>query len=185
MGCSIDHFNADFRTKEAAIKFINIFNNELKEDVDVSFVLEEENIQFRFGQYSLDLEGEPWFLQVNRGVQIAPIVERFLKENPDETFYGFYSCAFTNCGDTTYIEYTYNNGILTIDTRWGELPYETYCEECGYDAEEDFDEDSENEDAGYIVKLETWEEGTVYKCPECGAEIEFEATHEIVNIAIK
>lgn len=185
MSCTIDRFNADFGTKEHAIAFIKLFNEMLKGDLCVTYEMAESDVVYKYGKYSLEIEESPWFIMVERGAQLQPVVERFLKENQDADFYAFYSCAFTNCGDTTYIDYSYNDGVLTIDTRWGELPYETYCEECGYDAEEDFDEDDEDEEVRYIVDLETWEEDKTYKCPQCGAIIEFEAAHDVKKIKIK
>lgn len=177
MSCTIDVFNADFGTKDHALAFIKLFNEMLKEDLYIAHEISERDIEFKFDQYSISIDESPLFSMAERGGQLLPVIKRFLLENPDAIFSAYYSCSFTNCGDTTYIECTYNDGILTIETRWGELPYETYCEECEYDSDE--------EDEDYIVDLATWEEDKIYKCPNCGAVIEFEAEHDIQKIKIK
>lgn len=185
MSCTIDIFKADFGTQEHAVKFVKLFNEMLEEDLcDVS-VVSSEDVENGHGYYSINIEGSPLFVEVQRGDQLLPVIERFLKENQDAEFSAFYSCAFSNCGDTTYIDYSYSDGVLTVVTRWGELPYETYCEECDYDSYEDCDDDEEaDESTRYLVDLETWEPDEEYKCPNCGAIIEFEATKYIDKIQI-
>ena len=105
MSCTVDTFNADFGTKGHALAFIQVFNEMLKDDLYVNHEMGERDIEFKFDQYSISIDESPWFTMAERGGQLRPVIERFLRENPDVSFYAYYSCAFTNCGDTTYIDY--------------------------------------------------------------------------------
>lgn len=182
MGYTIDIFNADFSSEKHALTFVGIFNEMLLDDLCGSYSLCDRDVQRIGDSYHINIEGSPLFVDAERGDQLTPVIERFLKENQDAEFSAHYSCAFSNCGDTTYIDFEYNDGVLTVDTRWGEMPYETYCEECDYDSEEDFED--EDEEIKYLVDLETWEPDKEYRCPQCGAIIEFEATRYVEEIPI-
>lgn len=177
MGCVFEKVNLNFGSREHALKFIALYNEMLKDEIYDA--LSESDAQVCDFGCDIHLDDTPIFKSIDRGEQLDDVVERFLNENPDASFYADYECSFSNCGDTTITTYEYVNGVLTIDYRWGELPYENYCEECDYDSFEDEDGDEEP-----IVRLEDWEEGKVYTCPQCGAVIPFEATRDIQRIKI-
>jgi hypothetical protein len=177
MGCVFETVNVYFGNKNHATNFINIFNEMLKDEIYEE--LTEDCVRVQDSGCSIYLNDTPIFKSIERGEQLNDVIVRFLKENPAAEFSADYYCAFSNCGDTTITTYEYAEGILTIDYRSGELPYESYCEECDYDSLETDDDDAEP-----IVRLEDWEEDKVYTCPNCGAVIEFDAYHCVNRIQI-
>ena len=178
MGCVFEKVNLNFGNKEHALKFIGLYNEMLKDEIYDT--LSEDDVRVRASDCAIYLDDTPIFKSIDRGEQLNDVVERFLTENSDAEFSADYECSFSNCGDTTITTYEYENGVLTIDYRWGELPYENYCEECEYDSFENEDGDEEP-----IVRLEDWEPDQVYTCPNCGAVIPFEAGRDIQKIKIK
>jgi hypothetical protein len=177
MGCVFETVDIRFGNREHAINFINIYNEMLKDEIYDN--LTENDVRVGDSGCTIHLDDTPIFKSIERGEQLNDVVERFLNENSDAEFSADYYCAFSNCGDTTITTYEYDDGILTIDYRGGELPYESYCEECEYDSLETDDDDAEP-----IVRLEDWEPDKVYTCPNCGAVIEFEACHFVNRIQI-
>lgn len=178
MGCIFEKVNLNFGSKEHALNFIDLYNEMLKEDIYDE--LTENDVWVSDSGCSIHLDDTPIFKPMERGELLNDVAERFLNENPDAKFSADYECSFSNCGDTTITTYEYVNGVLTIYCRWGELPYENYCEECEYDSFEDEDGDGEP-----IVRLEDWEPDKEYTCPQCGAVIPFEAGRFVQNIPIK
>ena len=178
MGCTHEIINAHLGSEQSVKNFVDVFNDMLKDELDWKLQVDDFKRDNLFG-YELNLDESPLFVNIERGGQFERVVKEFLKANPTAVFSANYYCAFSNCGDTTITTYEYNDGILTIDYRSGDMPYETYCEECEYDSLETDDDDAEP-----IVRLEDWEEGKVYTCPNCGTVIEFEAYHCVERIQI-
>ena len=106
---------------------------------------------------------------MENGTQFKRVVFEYLKAVPDCEFYAQYGCTFDNCGagvDTTYI---YKNKTLKIVDKYSEDAYIDYCSECDSELY-----DNENSSNSVPYRLEDWEENTEYKCPNCGANIEWE-----------
>ena len=175
MGCTFDCITIKIKQEEKVQAFIDLFNSIIKEDLydedlelDMSYCEQEDDM------FVIGIEDEPLFHCCEYGEQLLPLFEQFLKENPDVGFEATYECTFSNCGDMVFNEYTYEDGVLVIKSKHSEFPYLTNCPECGYEAEED------NE----IMTLNDWQEGMVCVCPECKAEIPYEASVDINRIVI-
>ena len=175
MGCSIDRFNVFFKDENMATKFTNMFSLEFKDKIGNIWGLAPSKLQ-ETGEFCISATGEPMYLEPDYCENIIIVVEKFLKENQDAYLYGNAEQMWSNCGDTTIKEFSYNpdTHILHVETRGAEIPYICECDECGYECEDD----------EYIARMETHEEGQTYVCPECGEEIEFEVyiSEENINI---
>lgn len=177
MGCTRDYVNINLKTKEMAETALKLFAELLKEDLygdffDINYI----NIEEKENGFWFYIDEEPLFKTWDAGEQIKYFVEEFVKKFPDEPFYLDDTESFNNCGDTTYYEYKYDEKlkeltIRTVYSEWGEGLYD--CPEC----EECFEE--------ALVYLENYEEGKTYICPECGAEIMFDAKETIEKIKLE
>ena len=175
MGCTFDKIMVQIDREDALESFVNIFNTVLKDDLydeDDRIILED--FEDEGDCYILDKEAEPLFSYSDAGQQLNPMFEQFLRDNPDVEFYAEYECSFSNCSDHIFSKFEYEGGVLNITTRSADSLYVRECPECGYQAE---DEDE-------LVSIDTWEEGMVCTCPDCGAEIPYTANEDVVAIVI-
>lgn len=166
MGCSYDMLGAIIHRKEDIKTFVEIFNEELKYDIDGidpdgDGFLNENDFESDGNSYSTFIAAEPLFNEMENGAQFKRVVLEYLKAVPDCEFYAHYGCTFDNCGDGIDTVYMYENKTLKIIDKYSNNADIGYCPEC----------DSEFYDAPY--RLEDWEENTEYKCPNCGANIKW------------
>ena len=175
MGCSFDRVMIQISEEEALESFVDLFNTILKDELyDEDDRIIVEDFEDEGDWYVLNLEAEPLFSYIDYGQQLNPLFEQFLRDNPDVDFYAEYACDFSNCGDQVFNKYEYEGGVLTITSRSSDSYGVKVCEECGYESEED---------EGF-VSIDTWEEGMVCTCPECGAEIPYSAGEDVTSIVI-
>lgn len=176
MGCTCDYVNINLKTREMAETALKLFAELLEEDLYGSFFdIDEIDIEEKEDGFWVRFEEEPLFNTWDDGEQIKLFVKEFIKKFPDEPFYLDNTTSFNNCGDTYYYEYIYdeNKKQLTIRTIYSEDSGLYYCPEC----EEYFDDP--------LVYIDEYKKGETYTCPECGAEIEYDADETIQKIKLE
>lgn len=175
MGCTRDTINMIVKSKEMAEKAMKLFNEVLKDELYFHFEIEEDDIREEDDCFIIEIDEEPLFLTWEGNEQVAFFVKEFILQNPKESFYLENTTSFSNCGDTNYYEYTYDekNKELTIRTVFAEFDSLYMCPEC----EEDFEE--------ALVYIEDYKKGETYTCPYCGETITFDAAECITKIKLE
>ena len=182
MGCSHDCININLKTEEMAKNAIRLFGELLEEDLEKDlksrfFHVDEMNMKETEDGFWFYIDEEPLFNNWDSGENINYFVKEFIKRYSDEYFYLSNTTTFNNCGDTTYCKYEYDekNKELTIKTvysEWGDGLYD--CPEC----QEDFDGEA-------LVYIEDYEDGKTYLCPNCHAEVTFDAEQYVEKIKLE
>lgn len=172
MGCSFDRINATFNKKEHTKIFADIYNEKLEDDLywgEDDFLTEDDFTLLDNGHYSLWVEDEPLFRTMENGDQLVDVIYSYLEAVPDYPFYLEYECTFNNCGAIVFTTYDYKDGTLKIVDKNSEDSYLDYCPECEWEAYDDEEMDGEA-----LCTIDEWEEGKEYKCPNCGAILDWE-----------
>lgn len=172
MGCSFDRIGVTIDKKENVKTFVEIYNRELEEDLywgEDDFI-DEECFEYHDGiGYMMFVENEPLFKTMYDGAQFKDVVFAYLEAVPDCKFSAWYECTFNNCGAIVYTTYEYADDILKIVDKNSEESDMSYCPECEWDAYEDEDFDDET-----LCLIEDWDPDAEYKCPNCGAVLEWD-----------
>lgn len=184
MGCSFDRLGATIMRKQDVKTFIEIFNRELKDslyDEEDAFIDESNFEELAAGIYIMSVEQEPLFKMMENGAPYEDMLMEYLKAVPDAQFYAWYECTFNNCGDIVHHEYHYNDHVLKIERRYADNAYLDYCAECDWEAysDEELDDDT-------LCLIEDYDPEKEYKCPNCGAVLEWDVdiineTHTLVD----
>lgn len=173
MGCSYDRFNAMLPSETHAEAFAELFNQMLKEELywgEDSFITPNNFSCGLCEEYYIDVDDEPLFNMMDNGSQLVNVILEYIKCFPDDEFSANYYCTFNNCGAVFMTDYKYNgNRRLRLEHRWSENESLSYCNEC----DTAFWENP-------ICTIEDYEEGEVYHCSNCGAELEWDANIEEV-----
>lgn len=173
MGCSYDKFHADFAKKEHAKIFSEIFNEKLKDQLywgERSFLNEDSFSLDNYGNnYSLWIDDEPLFKTMEDGYQFVEVIFAYLEAVPDLPFWAEYECTFNNCGAIVSTTYDYSDGKLTVINKYSDDSQLDYCPECDWDSYED-----EKFNGEPLCTIDEWEEGETYRCPQCGAVLEWD-----------
>lgn len=172
MGCSFDRFYATFKKKEDTKVFTEIYNEKLKDDLywgEDDFLSEDDFLLDAIGNYDLGIEAEPLFKMMENGAQFVDVIFAYLESVPNEPFYAEYECTFNNCGAIVFTTYEYANGELKITDKNSEDSYLDYCPECEWCA---YDDDDFEDEA--ICTIDEWDENEIYRCPKCGAILEWD-----------
>lgn len=171
MGCSFDRIGVTIDKKENIKTFVDIFNEELKDALywpEDQFIHEDIFEEDELGNYYADIEDEPLFNMMENGAQLVNVVHKYLETVPDCKFSLWYECTFNNCGAIVYTTYEYSDYTLEVVDKDSEGPDLSYCPECEWDA---YDDDCEDD---ALCTIDTWEPDKEYKCPQCGAVLDWE-----------
>ncbi|MBR4027149.1 MAG: hypothetical protein IKJ01_06280 [Lachnospiraceae bacterium] len=165
MGCTYDVINVTVKNEEDAKIFVETFNEIMPEYLyDEEIELSFEDIREECGFFNIGIGQEPLFRRYEQGEQVTELLLEFLKRAPEADCFAEHYCTFNNCGDALFLEYQYKDKVLHIREVYAESNALDYCEECD---EEFYDEP--------LCTIDDFEVGKIYKCPNCGAELTFEA----------
>lgn len=176
--CTFDGLSIHLADEEMIKPFITAFIDAIRDelyDSDLADNFDESWFQEDDLGWSTYLEEEPMFSSCEYGAQVEDGIVAFLKKYPNAQLSASYECTFSNCGDQVINEYSYENGILTVVEKHSETPYADNCPHCGH-------EDNIEE---YVACLENWSEDSPCICPECGEEIDLNASQTVRTIDIK
>lgn len=181
MGCSCDKIHVGIKNEEHAKAFSEMFYEEIKALLyGLPWCSKPEHFQFTKGsdgRFWMDVDGEPLYSVCDYCDNATMVVKNFLHKYPEADLEANLEESFNNCGDTHLVTMRWDPSeqILHYEYRGSDMPYIDYCEECDYDCNEcPEDEDEDTWEETYIARLETHEPGTVYHCPNCGCEIEYD-----------
>lgn len=162
MGCTYDAVTVMMKEKVHLEKFIEMFNELLKEEWDEDYELFADEIEEWDGMFQIQAEEEPMFSVYEEGEQIESIVYEFFKKVPNAEGLVEYDCTFNNCADALCVEWEYKNEKLIV-TRWyGDTDGISYCPKCDTDFEEP------------LCTLKDYDPEADYICPECNAKLEMD-----------
>ena len=171
MGCSFDRIGITIDKKENIKTFVEIFNREMEEHLycgSDQYINEEEFEEEFFGYY-LQIEEEPIFAIMEAGAQLIDVVYPYLEAVPDCEFSLWFEATYNNCGAINYTEYKYKDHVLKIVDKDSEESGIGYCPECEWDIYEDDDCDEDS-----LCTIDEWDPNEGYKCPQCGAALEWD-----------
>jgi hypothetical protein len=181
MGCSCDIVRVGFKNEEHAKFFAEMFYEELKDELyGLPWCSKPEHFKVTKDldeRFWMCVESEPIYRSCDYCDNGVYVVRKFLHKYPEADLYASLEESFNNCGDTHMVTMNWNpdERILHYEYRGADIPYIDYCDECDYDCNEcPEDEDEETWTEQYIAHMETHEPGTVYHCPNCGCEIEYD-----------
>lgn len=154
MGCSYDRFYTVVHSEEVAKKFVDIFMDVLKDDLECSspcFIRKTAP-----GEYRIEADEYPLFNEMRQGAQLHKFVFAYLKAVPDIPFHATYKGTYDNCGACDTTEYSYKDGRLDIQETHSEGSFDDESAGCCYNC-------------GF-----TWDpyEEALDVCPQCGEEFE-------------
>lgn len=173
MGCSYDMLGATIRRKEDIKTFVEIFNEELKYDIDGidpdgDGFLNENDFESDGNSYSTFIAAEPLFNEMENGAQFKRVVLEYLKAVPDVPFSAWYRCTYDNCGAIDTSNYNYSDGVLKIESRHSKDSELDWCRTCDWNAYED------DVYTDVVCTAEEYEPDKEYSCPKCGASLKFD-----------
>lgn len=176
MGCTYDVVSARFNNKDDAKKFLEAFNEILRDDFydsDFDAIVGHIHKTDEYGREHIMMDVEPMF-KLAEGCEIMEyFAVEFAKRYPEIKFHIFYECTYNNCPDAIIAEFDYDgDGIIKFKGTYGEDSGIYMCPEC----EAEFDE--------ALVYLDDYNPNEKYFCPECGEEIEFDVSFEEREIVV-
>ena len=170
MGCSYDVIRAKVRVQDRAT-FVTMYNEILKDELydDVSFAspdcFDDKVVD---GRVNFVIDQNPLFKIMEEGNQVTDFFCKYLFETKDEGFTAEYECTYDDCGAMVVRKCSYQDEILTIESKLAEEGYLMECPECGY-------EDTSKE---HLLDLHTWTPDKEMTCPECEAILELSDVQE-------
>ena len=88
MGCTRDTINMIVKSKEMAIKAINLFNEILKDELYFNFEIEEDSIREEQDCCIIEIDEEPLFITWDGNEQIVIFIKEFISKKAE------YPCLF-------------------------------------------------------------------------------------------
>lgn len=178
MGCTYDAINVVLKNRSCLDNFLEEFYKFFKD------YLYEKNYQIHptsiFNpnpktECYINIQEEPLFKTNEGGAQVDAFVREYLKKYSDVDFKLSYTQEELSCDGAMNINYKYNSETkeLNIEKKYADNISITYCPDCC----EDFEE--------AIAYLDEHIEGQVYRCPYCGADIEYDVEFNAETIKLE
>lgn len=177
MGCTNDFVHVTLKNRSYLESFLNEFYGFFKD------YLYDKNYQIHptcifsaspISECYIDINEEPLFKMDESGAQVDLFIKEYVKKYPDVDISMFYTGEELDCDGAIHIKYEYNSQTkkLNIEKRTADCTSIRYCPEC----DEDFEE--------AIAYLDEHIEGQTYRCPVCGADIEYDVdfSTEIIKL---